>query len=138
MSDSKVMPAPTPAAPTQVSGGDQNSIVWKHYIQLTRVHLWPLGSDTFWFAMSESSTANTIITAHIVTERRTVVWALLMTACRSGLSPQTVGVDALVLAVASTFGHNASCIWNDICDRDIDGRVGTYTPIPTPPSLTSK
>ena len=49
-----------------------------------------------------------------------------MTAYRTGLSLQTVGVDSLVFAVACTFSHSAGCIWNDICDREFDGRVGTY------------
>lgn len=47
-----------------------------------------------------------------------------MAVYRTGLPLQKVCMDTLVLAVACTFCHNASCIWNDICDRDIDGRVG--------------
>ena len=125
MSDSKVAPmsGTESTAPIQVSRGD--SIVWKHYIQLTRMHMWPLGSDAFWFAMSTSSNGYRMLYTN--TKLWFTVWGLLMTAYRTGLPLRTVSMDALVLAVAATFCHNASCIWNDICDRDIDGRVGMYT-----------
>lgn len=49
-----------------------------------------------------------------------------MNAYRSGTAPRIVLAQALVHAVACTFGHNAGCIWNDICDRQFDRHVGTF------------
>lgn len=60
------------------------------------------------------------------------MWALLMTAYRTGLSLQTAGVDSMVFAVACTFSHSAGCVWNDICDREFDARVGTHMITHTP------
>ncbi|KAI0734750.1 UbiA prenyltransferase [Fomitopsis betulina] len=103
-----------PTSSTQVA--KDNIIAWKQYFLLTRMHMWPLGSDTFWFG---------------------TMWGLLMAVYRTGLPLQKVCMDTLVLAVACTFCHNASCIWNDICDRDIDGRVERTKTRPLPSGLIS-
>ena len=32
--------------------------------------------------------------------------------------------NILILFVAATLYHSAFCVWNDICDRDLDAKVG--------------
>ncbi|KAH9832526.1 UbiA prenyltransferase [Rhodofomes roseus] len=100
MSDNKATlksKSTTPAQPAPKVGAD-----CKLYWRLTRMHVWPTGGDLVWFP---------------------AMWALLMSAYRLSLPPRTVAVHALVHAVACTFAHSAGCIWNDICDRDIDKHV---------------
>lgn len=36
---------------------------------MTRMHLWPLGSDMFWFAASQSLNGDTTFTLHTLTNR---------------------------------------------------------------------
>ncbi|KAI0923351.1 hypothetical protein AcV5_008927 [Taiwanofungus camphoratus] len=51
------------------------------------------------------------------------VWGPIMSAYAHGTQPKQVALQAIMYIVSSTFQHNAACIWNDICDRDIDCRV---------------
>lgn len=37
----------------------------------------------------------------------------------------TVVFHALVFSVGGILLHAAFCTWNDICDRELDGKVGT-------------
>ncbi|EPS94877.1 hypothetical protein FOMPIDRAFT_1133512 [Fomitopsis schrenkii] len=91
---------PKTPSPNQIP--DSPAFEWEHYWRLIRMHLWPTGSDLAWFPS---------------------MWGLLMNAYRSGTAPRIVLAQALVHAVACTFGHNAGCIWNDICDRQFDRHV---------------
>ena len=48
-----------------------------------------------------------------------------MNAYRLNTPPHVVLVQAVVHMLVSTFAHSAGCIWDDICDRDIDRHVGS-------------
>lgn len=33
----------------------------------------------------------------------------------------------VLLLLVATLSHSAFCVWNDICDRELDARVGKYS-----------
>ncbi|CCM06623.1 uncharacterized protein FIBRA_08903 [Fibroporia radiculosa] len=89
---------------------------WKGYLYLTRLHMWPTGTMVvFWPS----------------------VWALSMCAYSLNLPPKEVAVQTLAYLVGSTIRHNAGCIWNDICDMDVDGKVERTKSRPLPSGMIS-
>ncbi|KZT06656.1 UbiA prenyltransferase [Laetiporus sulphureus 93-53] len=76
--------------------------VWRSLLRLTRLHLFPLGSDlAFWPS----------------------AWGLTLSACATGLPPKQLANVSFWFFVGGTLRHSAGCIWNDICDREYDRQV---------------
>jgi 4-hydroxybenzoate polyprenyltransferase len=51
-------------------------------------------------------------------------YSLAMAASRKNISFQLLLKNALLFLLIATLYHSAFCVWNDICDKDLDGKVG--------------
>ncbi|KAJ3559933.1 hypothetical protein NM688_g44 [Phlebia brevispora] len=74
------------------------------YVELTRMHLWPLGSDlVFW----------------------PCAYGLLMASVNAHeLHPfHDLCIETVMFAIGATLLHSKSCILSDICDQKFDGKV---------------
>lgn len=58
---------------------------------------------------------------------RRPAWGVILSARAVGLPAREVAIQTLIYAIGSTLRHNAACIWNDICDREFDRRVGKWS-----------
>ncbi|KXN91303.1 4-hydroxybenzoate polyprenyltransferase, mitochondrial [Leucoagaricus sp. SymC.cos] len=76
--------------------------LWVSYVKLTRIHKFPAGSILVYWPSS---------------------WGLTLVAYSIKLPSASLCVQLLMYLVGCTLRHNAACIWNDICDRDIDKKV---------------
>ena len=47
-----------------------------------------------------------------------------MAASYHDIPVHTLVYNTLVFLVAASIYHSAFCVWNDICDKDLDGKVG--------------
>jgi len=94
----RVSSPPTPTKP-----------LWRLYLELTRLHKFPLGSIlVFWPS----------------------AWGLTIAAYSVGLPARSLAVQTLMFALGSTLVHSAACVINDICDVDFDRQVGMLCLIP--------
>ncbi|KAJ3555090.1 hypothetical protein NM688_g2769 [Phlebia brevispora] len=75
------------------------------YIELTRIHLWPVGSNfVFWpFAYG-------LIMVSINTSQPSSLPRLCF--------------ETVIYAIVATIMHSKACVLNDICDVQFDGKVG--------------
>lgn len=51
-------------------------------------------------------------------------WGLTMSAYNLGTQPKTLAFQSLSYFIGCTIGHAAGCVWDDICDYDLDRRIG--------------
>ncbi|KAJ8091229.1 hypothetical protein AAF712_009103 [Marasmius tenuissimus] len=79
----------------------QKSLV-RHYLELTRIHKFPLGNDLIIWPS---------------------VWGLLLAANNNHVDAKSLVVQHAWFAIGSTLVHCAACVINDICDRNLDGKV---------------
>ena len=94
---------------------------WWPYFCLCRLHKFPAGTTVFFAPCGKIPSQHL---SKILTNLFSV-WGLLMGA-------QSVKFHSVcdILAMATLWyfgnitGHAAACIWNDICDRDVDRLVG--------------
>ncbi|EKM50709.1 uncharacterized protein PHACADRAFT_104198 [Phanerochaete carnosa HHB-10118-sp] len=70
--------------------------------QLARLHKFPLGSLIIYWPYG---------------------WGVAMAASKEHAPMHTILKSAAILLVVATLYHSAFCVWNDICDRDLDGKV---------------
>ncbi|KAI0946880.1 hypothetical protein AcW1_010212 [Taiwanofungus camphoratus] len=83
--------------------------LWYSYLRLTRLHHFPIGPDmVFW----------------------PCTWGLTMSAYNLGTQPKTLAFQSLSYFIGCTIGHAAGCVWDDICDYDLDRRIGRTTDRP--------
>jgi 4-hydroxybenzoate polyprenyltransferase len=54
-------------------------------------------------------------------------WGIFASAYRLHLSPLTIAAELPLYFIGSVVLHSAACIWNDVCDKDFDAKVGQYT-----------
>ncbi|KAL0058374.1 hypothetical protein AAF712_014954 [Marasmius tenuissimus] len=74
------------------------------YFRLTRMHKFPSGSDlVIWPS----------------------VWGLLLAASKNQIDTKSLVAQHVWFAIGSVLVHSAGCVINDICDRDLDGKVVT-------------
>ncbi|KAJ3559934.1 hypothetical protein NM688_g45 [Phlebia brevispora] len=74
------------------------------YVELTRIHLWPLGSNVvFW----------------------PCAYGLLMASMNTSpqISVRELCIETVLYAGVATIMHSKACILNDICDMKFDGKV---------------
>ncbi|EKM60306.1 uncharacterized protein PHACADRAFT_85003 [Phanerochaete carnosa HHB-10118-sp] len=71
-------------------------------VRLTRLHKFPFGSLLVFWPYG---------------------WGLAMAACNLHSPRYIVFKHAVIFMLVATLYHSAFCIWNDMCDRDLDGRV---------------
>ncbi|KAH9911514.1 UbiA prenyltransferase family [Fomitopsis serialis] len=77
---------------------------WVAYYRLTRKHNFPTGLDVvFW----------------------PCTWGLIMSAYALRLSPRSLAIQLAAYFVGATLRHSAACIWNDMCDIEIDRKVAS-------------
>jgi len=74
----------------------------RRYFELTRLHKFPLGSIVICWPG---------------------VLGLAMSAHTFEKSYTELSVQTLIFCLGGTLFHSAFCVYNDICDRDVDGRV---------------
>ncbi|KAL0575804.1 hypothetical protein V5O48_006158 [Marasmius crinis-equi] len=74
----------------------------RSYLELTRIHKFPLGSDLLIWPS---------------------VWGLLLAAHNHQVDTKSLVVQHVWFALGSTLVHCAACVINDICDRHLDGKV---------------
>ncbi|OBZ76354.1 4-hydroxybenzoate polyprenyltransferase, mitochondrial [Grifola frondosa] len=76
--------------------------LWLSYVKLTRVHKFPAGSIlVFWPS----------------------AWGLALSAYSVGLPARILAIQLIAHLVGSVLRHNAACIWNDMCDCEVDKLV---------------
>ncbi|OCH93182.1 UbiA prenyltransferase [Obba rivulosa] len=75
---------------------------FKHYIELTRLHKFPLGNILIFWPSA---------------------WGIAMAATAASISPRVLAIETVAFLLGSTLLHSAACVLNDICDKDIDGQV---------------
>ncbi|KAG6915308.1 hypothetical protein DXG01_012231 [Tephrocybe rancida] len=71
------------------------------YLELNRLHLFPVGSDMLFWPCG---------------------WTLAMAAYRTSRPLNAFLVDLALYIFASTLIHSAACVINDICDRELDAK----------------
>ena len=70
---------------------------------------------------------STVPIAKLVLLNHKAVWGVLMAARNAPSEPFNSLIRLVVVwLLAQALGHSAGCVWNDICDRNIDGLVGKY------------
>jgi hypothetical protein len=101
-----------------------NDLDWWSMFTLTRLHKFPAGTTVFVAPCSAYSVLLNLILRTLMPSHQ--VWGLLMAAHGIEIepTPNILRMSAMWY-MAQLINHAAACVWNDICDRDIDRLVGT-------------
>lgn len=92
------------------------------YMELTRLHKFPLGSiAVFWPCGERWPSSRNINWTYYDWQQ---AWGLALAARGENMSLWCLFVRAAIAAIGSTLIHSAACIWSDICDVDFDRKVG--------------
>ena len=96
------------------------SSTWWFYVQLMRLHKFPLGTVFVTWPCGGSPFVRVVLDLR----DPLLVWALTMLAFRERLPLSVFGFWTVVFVFASILIHAVACVLNDICDRDLDAQVG--------------
>lgn len=97
---------------------------FRSYFELTRLHKFPTGTLLVFWPCGEYVSSRVII-SHI--SQAFSAWGLTNAAFTVSIPPGQLGLHLAAYFVGSTILHSAACVINDICDRDFDRQVGTYS-----------
>jgi 4-hydroxybenzoate polyprenyltransferase len=55
-----------------------------------------------------------------------LAWGVTLGALQVNMPLVDLIVQLLAWALGATLFHSAACVWNDMCDYDLDRQVGAY------------
>jgi len=91
------------------------------YYELSRLHLFPLGTDTMFWPFGTFVMCSIYMYAD-----RSQGWGVLLSAYSSDMPSPHLSWQLLMFGFTSMAIHSGACVVNDMLDRDFDRKVGKY------------